>query len=945
MVKKTRTIASEIIAKKRLMIVEDDRDFAESLVEILELHDYELVVAASREEALEMIRSYDAQVAILDIRLGHGSGVDLIQELKTARPDILCIMMTAYAAVDTAVEAIQQGAYDYLRKPFNAEDLLATVSRCFEKLKLKQEKEEVEEALRRKNQELVQVNERLRSIVESIKGMAAQVHIDQLGPLLLKEFARNMSAEGGSLYLRKGDGLILLHSIDPGHSPPFIPFPLEEDSVFEHAMNQGKPVLIKDIKKKTSIASSGWSGYKDASLLVFPIPGDSDEVVGLITLHNKVPPPFAHQDLELGTLLASFGCEALRATLALVALQESKQEYHNLFISLPDIFYRTDRQGRVILASPSVERILGYTPQEVIGMNLAQDLYVGPDQRDQLLTLLKKNGFVEGFEAPVRRKDGSIAWMSGNVCTYTDHEGNLQGIEGIVQDITGRKKAEEERTRLATAIEQAAELIYITDTQGAIQYVNPSFEKITGYSKEEVMGRNPSILKSGKHDPAFYRDLWQTILNGEVWHGHFINRKKDGKLYEEEATISPIRDSSGAIINFVAVKRDVTKETMLERQLRQAQKMEAIGTLAGGIAHDFNNILAAILGYTELAKMDASVDSRVPENLNKVINASYRAKDLVTQILAFSRQSEHKLSPTNISLIIKEVLKLLRASLPATIEIRQHIKVNPGNVMADPTQIHQVLMNICSNAGHAMRDTGGTLEVSLDRADLDSEFELQYPDLDPQDYLKLTISDTGHGMPPDILERIFDPYFTTKEIGEGTGLGLAVVHGIVESHKGYITAHSEHGKGTVFDVYLPKIEDHIAERETVAGEAVPMGNERVLLVDDEEDIVQIYQKRLKQLGYDVFTHTSSLQAMEAFRSKPDSFDIVITDMTMPNLTGDRLAVEIKRLKPEIPVILCTGFSEKMTAEKASKIGVDAFLMKPISLTDLAKTIRIVLDQK
>jgi CheY-like chemotaxis protein len=288
---------------------------------------------------------------------------------------------------------------------------------------------------------------------------------------------------------------------------------------------------------------------------------------------------------------------------------------------------------------------------------------------------------------------------------------------------------------------------------------------------------------------------------------------------------------------------------------------------------------------------------------------------------------------------------LLRASLPATIEIRQHIGIDPGNVMADSTQIHQVLMNICSNAGHAMRDTGGTLEVSLDRADLDTEFELQYPDLDPEDYLKLTISDTGHGMPPDVLDRIFDPYFTTKEIGEGTGLGLAVVHGIVESHKGYISAQSEHGKGTVFDVYLPKIDVHIAERETVVGEVVPVGSERVLLIDDEADIVEIYQKRLKQLGYDVLTHTSSQQAMEAFRSQPDNFDVVITDMTMPKLTGDQLAVEIKQIKPNLPVILCTGFSEKITPEKAAEIGVNAFLMKPISLTDLAKAIRQVLEEK
>jgi len=512
-------------------------------------------------------------------------------------------------------------------------------------------------------------------------------------------------------------------------------------------------------------------------------------------------------------------------------------------------------------------------------------------------------------------------------------------------EVKEREQAEEERIRLATAIEQAAESVVITDRDGTIQYVNPAFESITGYGRQEAVGQNPLILKSGKHRKEFYADLWNTIASGKVWRGHFINKKKNGTLYEEEATISPIKNTSGEIINFVAVKRDVTEEIKLEDKLRQAQKMEAIGTLAGGIAHDFNNILSAIIGYTELAEYEIPEGSKTRGKLKEVLKAGSRAKDLVKQILAFSRQGDQERKPLQISHIVKEALKLLRASLPTTIEIRRNIGPDTGIIEADPTQIHQVLMNLCTNAAHAMNNKGGVLEVGIRNVEVENEdIGLEYPNVPPGHYVMLTIRDTGHGMSAGVVERIFDPYFTTKEKGEGTGLGLAVVHGIVKSYGGAITVYSEIGKGSAFYIYLPAIEKKV-EEEKETGEAIPTGHQRILFVDDEPSLVDIGRKMLGHLGHEVIIRTSSLEALEAFRNDPERFDLVISDKTMPQMTGFDLARELKQIRPDIPIILCTGFSDTTDSDKAKAMGISGLVMKPIVMREMAETIKRVSDGK
>ena len=380
-----------------------------------------------------------------------------------------------------------------------------------------------------------------------------------------------------------------------------------------------------------------------------------------------------------------------------------------------------------------------------------------------------------------------------------------------------------------------------------------------------------------------------------------------------------------------------------ENQLQQVMKLQAIGTLAGGIAHDFNNILFPIVGYTELTMDDIPEDSPSRKNLEEVLKATKRAKKLVQQILTFSRQNDQECKPLKVQTIIKEAVNLLRATIPSSIEIHTSIEEDCGLVKGDPTQIHQIIMNLGTNAYHAMQETGGKLEVILKETIISYEQTMQMVGMKVGRHLELTVKDTGHGMPPQVLERIFEPYYTTKEQGKGTGLGLSVTHGIVQNYGGDISVRSQPGVGSTFKVYLPVVDDIDKEIESVETGNTTNGSERILLIDDEEQILDIERRILERLGYTVTSITDSETALEEFNARPDAFDLVITDMTMPKITGDRLARHLMDIKPQIPVILCTGFNEAITEEKALSMGIDKFVMKPIVKDELAATVRTVLD--
>lgn len=471
-----------------------------------------------------------------------------------------------------------------------------------------------------------------------------------------------------------------------------------------------------------------------------------------------------------------------------------------------------------------------------------------------------------------------------------------------------------------------------------LDWANETMYRLMGYEESSLFGQRVRVLYP---DDETYERAVREINTGmeESGTAEVETRwvRKDGTIFDcsiRACFLNPEDPSRGQI---VAVS-DVSEAKALEDQLLQSQKREAIGTLAGGIAHDFNNILSGIMGYSELAKMKAPENSEVITDLNKVLASGNRAKNLVQQILTLSRRHKQERQPLQLRYIVKEALALLRASLPATIEIREDLAKDAGVVNADPNQIHQVIMNLCTNAGQAMEEDGGVLTVELGNVELDEFSASRYLDMDPGSYLRLTVSDTGHGIPPDIIAQIFDPYFTTKDIGEGTGLGLSVVHGIVKSHGGTIRVYSEPGKGSSFQVYLPVIEEAEKQEEESEG-PVPTGSERILFIDDEETIADIGRQMLERLGYEVVAMTSSIEALELFKAQPEKFDLVITDMTMPHMTGDKLAQELMKIRPDIPVILCTGHSRLVSDEKAKDMGIRAFVMKPILKRAMAETVR------
>lgn len=441
------------------------------------------------------------------------------------------------------------------------------------------------------------------------------------------------------------------------------------------------------------------------------------------------------------------------------------------------------------------------------------------------------------------------------------------------------------------------------------------------------------------------RALCVPVIHQREVIGNFLIGNKETDYDEKDRQLlENISDYTAPVLH-ARLQRDMQERDKkgLEIQLIQAQKMEAIGTLAGGIAHDFNNILSAIMGYSELALIKAPKEKQLYNNVQNILHASHRAKDLVQQILTFSRKTEEKKAPVQISHLVKEALKFLRSSLPTTIEIREEIAREIGIVNANPTQMHQVIMNLCTNASHAMQKEGGILEVGLRNVDLDSHSAARYPDIDPGKYLRLTVSDTGEGIAPEIMGRIFEPYFTTKEKGVGTGMGLSMVHGIVKGHGGMVTVYSEPGKGSTFHVYIPLIQEEGKRPEIDEDASVPTGTEHILFIDDEPALADLGKQMLERLGYEVTSRTSSVEALELFKAQPDRFDLVITDMTMPNMTGDRLAREFVKIRPDIPIIICTGYSEQITEEKAKRMGIKAFVMKPFVMKELAKIVRKTID--
>ena len=623
------------------------------------------------------------------------------------------------------------------------------------------------------------------------------------------------------------------------------------------------------------------------------------------------------------------------------ALQISEERYRSLFENTGTATVVIEADMTISMANATASQLYGCPLEELLDHAKSID-FAAPEYRERLkfyheMRMQNDPDAPNQYEFQIIDRQGlrhdviaTVQWIAESG----------QSVASLL-DITEKKSMERDRQRLAAVIEQSLDAIAITDMTGRIEYVNKAFEALAGMPQDQIVGHTTELPCFNDEERETFKKMTYMIAEGDRWTGRICNQRSDGQTYITDTTLFPICDDKGKAINLVCIKREVTHEVQLERQLQQAQKMEAIGTLSSGIAHDFNNILGGIYGFSELALRKVPANHRLSEYLRHILEGCERAKDLVRHILTFSRSNDEENKPLDIQIVVKEALKLLRASIPASVEFKFRIQSRRNIVRSTPTQIHQVVMNLCTNAAQAMEKSGGVLEVALANEVLTGRERAYSLSGTPGDYIRLSVRDSGDGMDHQIQQRIFDPYFTTKAPRGGTGLGLAVVHGIVKSHGGAIHVTSRPGQGTAFHVYFPLVDDTAPAVPDIQHH-LPRGKERILLVDDEAYIVEIMHEMLGELGYSIETASNGEEALRRIQSAPQAFDLVITDLSMPKMTGIQLAEGIGREKLNLPMILCSGQDIAHSLGEEDKKRFKAILMKPIQYAQLAATVRGVL---
>ncbi len=956
------------MTRPRILVVEAGIQAEKELNSILRGLGYPITsVVHSGREAIRRIPEEKPDLVIVDtVPNGESDGVTVAEEIRsvTGTPAVFSVDREAEREI-RGLRAVPP--FGYVLKPCSERELEVVVECALHHSRVSTERKREADLLRRRE-------EFLDALHDTYLGMLKRLSPDDLLKSIVVRACALLGCDHGYIYLYDPetgaleikaasnplDG-ISLGGIKPGHGLA--------GKVFE----TGTPLCVDNyVDWEERLPDVAYDRMR--AIVGAPLKSEAN-VHGVITVaHCREGVCFGREEIDLlsrfaelaavtlehALLYETLGRELEERTRAEEALAESEAKYRLLVEGSGDVVYALGPDYRFTYLSPVVERLTGYTPEEI--KNLDMDEFFTPDSADILRKAYRRRirdekvgirkDDVERWELEHKHKNGHTIWGEVSVKPVRHSNGRFAGLQGVTRDITARKKAEtalresEEKYRLvAYATADIIFEFYFSD--GLYAHISPNCREILGYTDEELSSASWFVRDRmvPPEDLPELKKIYAAGLKGPRDHivYEFRVRCKDGRIkYLQESSIF-IRHADGRVAGMIGSYKDITDKKRMETQLRQAQKMEAIGTLAGGIAHDFNNILGAILGFTELAMMDLSADHPARDKLVQVERSGNRAKSLVQQILSFSRRTDQERKPLHLGPILKESLKLLRASLPSTIEIRQQLDTNAGMVMADSTQIHQLIMNLCTNAAHAMQKGGGTLEARLDRVILDEEAARQYAELGPGRYRRISISDTGTGMDMETMDRVFEPFFTTKRAGEGTGMGLAVVHGIVKSHDGAITVYSEPGRGSTFRVYLPEILDEAEDEPSPNIGILPTGWERILLVDDEENLVTVGGRILERLGYRVTGLTSAVDALKLFREVPDKFDLVITDQTMPYMTGIRLAEELMRIRPEIPIILCTGFSHETTAEEALALGIKRFLMKPMNAGEIGRTVREVLD--
>lgn len=960
--------------RARILVVEDEAVVSQEIAERLNSLGYESTGRAeSAEQCLKLVELQRPDLVLMDIRIkGATDGIAAAEEIHR-RFHTPVVFMTGGAEETTLKRAVAAEAYGCVFKPIADWELKSAIEIAL----YKHRTEEEILRLNRLYDVLSQVNQCVVHVVSREEMLTAVCRIIVERGAIDLAWVGWLDPDSSTItpiaHFGSRDAMLREACFCAGDDP-------EQQGNPGRAIREGLPFICNDCGK-------AWCPYPQAqapsafglqSCGSFPLRFQGG-VCGVLSVCTAESDFFVDREVHLFEEVAidvSFALDKIEAEAQRrrteAALRESHQRMSALFERARDAILIADPETGIILdANAQAERLLGRPLSELVGLHFTRihppedvgkyvDAFGRHSESEQMLLI----------EAEIVRPDGSRVpvEVSGGPVDLGDGQ---RVIQGLFRDITERKAAqraiERQRETLMRVFDSAPMIMMLVDRTLRVDSINRTGALFAGRPEEELVGKlcgevfhcvNASDgLGCGTNAPCGECPLrsrvaetfgtGRSLFNGE---GRVSLRRGGGEEALEILVSTALIDPGGAgrvlvsIADITERRRAQQERERLEGQLREAQRLEAIGTLAGGIAHDFNNILAPILGYTEMALGELAKGDSTRDLLEQVLKAANRAKDLVQQILAFSRHEKEKpLVPMNVGLIAKEALKLLRAMLPSTIEIRQHIE--SGVAVVDATQIHQVIVNLCTNAAHAM-DERGLMNVSLKRVALDEEDleGLDVLDLQPGLYLKLSVADSGHGMDDETIARIFDPYFTTKTVGKGTGLGLSVVHGIVQRHGGKIVVRSTPGRGSVFDVYLPADEGE-PERPLAVLESLPGGSERILLVDDEEMIAGMAARMLRRLGYEVTAQTDARAALECFRANPQAFDLILSDYTMPGMTGIDLAEAVLRDRPGMPIIVCTGHSEALTKEIARAAGVSDLALKPLARRELAEMVRRVLDAK
>jgi PAS domain S-box-containing protein len=926
----------------KILIVDDEVELKNVLVEALTAQGYEAVGFTRGVQALAALQEESFDILLTDLMMTELDGISLLRAGLEVDPNLICIMMTGHGTIQTAVDAMKIGAFDYVLKPFRLQTMLPVLTRAMITRHLRLENVQLREAVAiHELSETIAFTLDPKTVLSKLAdGALQQSQADEVSVLL-------PTLDGKEFYVAavRGEGRQRLL----GERVPF------GESISSWVARQHEPLILNgEVDDERFVAE--WPRPEIRSAVSIPMLV-AKRLIGVLNL-NAVgrPRPFTLGQMKALTILAGTAAAALESASLYTQVRQAEADYRSIFENAGEGIFRRTTDGKFITANPAMAEILGYQSAEELMSEVnevASRLYVDPNRQIEWERRLHEDERLVGFESQYRRKDGSFVWLSESARAVRNEQGAILYFEGIAEDVTERKRAEyelsESEERYRELVENARDIIYQHDLEGHYTSINKAGQQLTGYSLAEALELNlrdtvaPEYLEKA-------REMLRLKLAGEIVTAYELELlTKDGDRIPVEANTRLVYQNS-VPVGVQGIARDITERKRLEQalreseeQLRQSQKLEAIGQLAGGVAHDFNNLLTAINGYSALALRRVGDDHPITPYLEEIKKAGDRAANLTRQLLAFGRKQLLQPLALNLNDIVGDMIKLLKRLIGEDIQLVTKPGANLKQIKADPGQLEQVLVNLVVNARDAM-PRGGIVTIETANATLDSTYASRHLDAIPGEYVMLAISDTGTGMDQKTQSRIFEPFFTTKAKDKGTGLGLSTVYGIIRQSGGSIWVYSELGKGTTFKVYLPLVEEE--PRQAVATASVASiigGSETVLLVEDEDMVRKLARELLAEGGYTVLEANGGEEAIHLGKEHTARIDLLITDVVMPKLSGKEVAEQLRAIHPETRVLFMSGYTDEAIVHHGIVDSGIAFIQKPFSERALAQKIRDVLD--